>query len=63
MVQINLFAKQKERHRQREKMYIYGQVEEGWDGMRDWDWHIYATMYKKTTNENQLCSTEFNALQ
>ena len=84
-----------------------GHLEEGWDGMRDWDWHvyaaaakalqscptlcdpmdcsppgssihgvfqarvlewgaiafsIYATMYKKTTNENRLYSTEFNAL-
>ena len=27
------------------------------DGLGDWDWHIYLTVYKKKINENQLCST------
>ena len=42
MTQINLFAKQKHRHRCRKQMYGSGK----WDDLGDWDWHIYTTMYK-----------------
>ena len=47
MIQMNLFAKQKQRHRCREQMYGY----QGWAGLDelgDGDRHIYTidTMYK-----------------
>ena len=43
IVQINLFAKQKQRHRCREQTYGH---QGGWDGLGDWDCHIYNMMYK-----------------
>ena len=36
MVQMNLFAKQKQKHRCREQMYGH-QGGGGWDGLGDWD--------------------------
>ena len=64
MVQMILFAKQKQRHRHREKMYGYqggkgGVVRGGWEELGDWDGHIYATdtSIKKTANKNQLYGT------
>ena len=53
MVQMNLFAKQTQRHRCREKTY-------GYQGGMDWEIgiDIYTTMYKIMTNENLLQSTE-----
>ena len=43
---MNLFAKQKQRHRSREQTYGYQDGRMGWDGLGDWDGHIYTTMYK-----------------
>ena len=45
MVQTNLNAKQKERHRYREQTWL-PMGERGWDELGDWDWHIYMTTYK-----------------
>ena len=58
MVQMNLFAKQKYRHRYREQTYGY-QGGEGADGM---NWEIRIDIYtllciKQITNENLLYST------
>ena len=46
MVQMNSFAKQKQRHRYREQTYGYQVEKEGWDELGDWDLHIYTTMFK-----------------
>ena len=50
MVQMNLFARQKKRHRHREQTYGHqGGVGRGGkvgDELGDWDWHIYTNMYK-----------------
>ena len=58
MVQMILFAKQKQRHRHRgptygyqggKEMYGYqGGQGRGWGELGDWDWHIYTidTSYK-----------------
>ena len=48
-----------EAHKCREQRYGH-QVSkggQGMDGLGDWDWHIYLTVYKKIINENQLYST------
>ena len=37
MVQMNLFAKQQERHRHREQKYGHQKGGGGWDELRDWD--------------------------
>ena len=50
MMQINLFAKQKQRHRCREKMCGSSK----WDELGDWDWHIYTAAAAKSL---QLCPT------
>ena len=36
MVQMNLFAKQKWRHRHREQMYGHQREKVGWDELGDW---------------------------
>ena len=55
MVQVNQFARQKQRHRCREQTYGHqggkavgeGVVVMVWcDELGDWDWHIYTNMYK-----------------
>ena len=46
MVQINLFAKQKNRHRHREQIYGYQGGKGEWDKLGDWNRHIYTTMCK-----------------
>ena len=46
MVQMNLFAKEKYRHRCREQMYEHQGGKEGGDELGDWDWYIYTAMYK-----------------
>ena len=44
---MNLFAKQKQRHRCREQTYGYqGGEGWGWDELGDWNRHICPTMYK-----------------
>ena len=45
---MNLFARQKQRHRCREQMYGHQGGEGEWEKLGDWDWHIYTidTMYK-----------------
>ena len=57
MIQMNLFAKQKQKHRRREQMYGYQGGKEG--GM---NWEIGIDMYtllciKQLTTENLLYST------
>ena len=37
LVQMILFTKQKQRHRQRTKMWIPREEESGWDELGDWD--------------------------
>ena len=47
MVKEVLFAKQKQRHIQREQMYGYQQgTGVGWDELGEWHWHIFTAMYK-----------------
>ena len=43
MVQMNLFANQKQRHRCREQTYGHQEGKWGWDGL---GWHIHTTMHK-----------------
>ena len=43
---MNIFARHKQRHRCREQTYGYQERKGGWDRLRDWDEHIYTTMYK-----------------
>ena len=43
MVQMNLFANQKQRHRCREQTYGHQEEKWGWDRL---GWHIYTTMHK-----------------
>ena len=57
MIQRNLPAKQKERHRCTEQTYLYQEGKAGWDGSGGWDWHTRITTYKETANENLLDST------
>ena len=46
-----------EAHKCREQVYGHQRRRGGWlDGLGDWDWHIYITVYK-IINENQLYST------
>ena len=45
MVQINVFAKQKQRHRCREQTYRY-QGEGGGDELGAWDQHMYTLAIK-----------------
>ena len=43
MAQINLFAKQKQRHRQRKKnVWTPRRTTGRWDKLGDWDQHIYT---------------------
>ena len=58
MAQINVFAKkQKEIQAYRISMWTpRGERRVGWDELKDWDWHIYITMYK-IDNENLLKNT------
>ena len=46
MVQMNLPAKQKQRHRCRKQTYGYQGGKGEWDKLGDWDSHIYITVYK-----------------
>ena len=39
---MNLFAKQKQRHRSREQTYGHQVGKRGSDELGDWDWHIYS---------------------
>ena len=43
MVEMNLFAKQKQSLSCREQIYGYQRKKWGWDELGDWDWHIYTT--------------------
>ena len=57
VVQVNLFAKRKERHRHREQMYRHQRGQ--WDGM---NWKIGADVHippcvKRVASENVLQST------
>ena len=57
MIQMNVFAKQKERHRCREQTYGHQGGKEGW-----MNWEIGIDIYtllciKQITNENLLYST------
>ena len=45
MIQMNLFAKQKQSHRCGKQTYGYQVGKGGWDELGDWDRHIYTTMY------------------
>ena len=40
--QMNLFAKQKQRHRCREQTWTPREGEKGWDKLGDWDRHIFT---------------------
>ena len=46
MVQMNLSAKQKERHRRREQMYGHQGGKAEWDELGGWDRHKCTTVYK-----------------
>ena len=43
---MNLFAKQKWRHRWGEQVYGHWVGKERWVKLGDWDWHINTTVYK-----------------
>ena len=46
MVQMNLSAKETQRHRRREQTYGYQGQKGRWDELGDWNWHLYTTMHK-----------------
>ena len=48
MVQMNLYSKQKHRHRCREQINRYQEGKRGWDELEECDWHVYTidTMHK-----------------
>ena len=51
MIQMNLFRKQKQTHRLRERTYSYqGKGVGGRDRLGVWDWHAHTAIYK---NDNQ----------
>ena len=58
MVQMNLSAKQKERHRRREQMYGHQGGKAEWDELGGWDWHKCTTVYK-TGLPQWLSGSEF----
>lgn len=47
MVQITLFAMQKQTHRYSKQMYSYQERKEGQDELGNWKGHIHIIMYKK----------------
>ena len=47
MVQINLFTKQKYRHRHTEQTYVHREGKVGGDKLGDQNWHIHTTMYSE----------------
>ena len=47
MIQMNLFTKQKQTHRLRERIYGYqGGSVGGRDRLGVWDWHVYLAVFK-----------------
>ena len=48
---MNLFIKQKQTHRLRERIYGY---QEGRVGGRDWDLHVYTTIFKIDNQQDLL---------
>ena len=43
---MNLFAKQKQRHRHRAQMYGHQEGTGEYKELGDWDWHTHSTVYK-----------------
>ena len=43
---MNLFTKQKQSHRSKNKVMVTGGKGEGRDKLGDWDGHIQTTIYK-----------------
>ena len=66
MIQINLFTKQKQTHKLRERTYGYWSGGEGWGGGREnqgvWDRHVLTAIFKMdnqqgpTVQHRDLCS-------
>ena len=62
MKQINLFIKQKQTHRLRERTFGYqGEKDEGRDSQGVWDGHVHTAIFKMNNQQRPTIQTQNSA--